>query len=72
LADVVIYLSADQGNNAAPPVPAPPPPPIAVHEDDDDDDEVAVAGPRIQAHVNLAKTITRTYTFIFDISITVM
>jgi len=72
LADVVIYLSADQGNNAAPPVPAPPPPPIAVHEDNDDDDEVAVAGPRIQAHVNLAKTITRTYTFIFDISITVM
>jgi hypothetical protein len=47
---------------------------MAAREDDDenDDDEGAVAGPRIQAHVNLAKTIARTYTFIFAISITVI
>jgi hypothetical protein len=44
----------------------------ACEDDDDDDDEGAVVGPWIQAHVNLAKTITRTYTFIFAIYITVI
>src|ERR1700722_6510078 len=37
-------------------------------DNDDDDDEGAVVGPRIQAHVNLAKTITRKYTFISNIT----
>lgn len=58
----------------APPAPEPLPPMAACENDDndDDDDEGAVVGPRIQAHVNLAKTITRKYTFIFAISITVI
>ena len=52
-------------------------PPMAAREDDededeDDDNEGAVVGPQIQAHVNLAQTITRRYTFIFAISITII
>jgi len=44
----------------------------AREDDDDDDDKGTVVGPRIQAHVNLAKTIAHMYTFIFAISITVI
>ena len=61
LAEIVICLSIDQRNYAAPSAPAPPPPMATCG--DDDEDEAAVTGPRIQAHVNLAKTITHTYTF---------
>jgi hypothetical protein len=50
----------------APSAPAPPPPMAA--REDEDEDEAAVAGARIQAHVTLAKTIARMYTFIFEIS----
>ena len=38
---------------------------MAAHENNDDDDKGAVVGSRIQAHVNLAKTMAHTYTFIF-------
>jgi hypothetical protein len=65
-ADIVICPSTDQRNYAAPSAPAPPPPMAA--REDEDEDEAAVAGARIQAHVTLAKTIARTYTFIFEIS----
>ena len=49
-------LSTDQGTDVAPPAPAAPPPTAS---GDDNDDEAAAAGPRIQACVNLAKTVTR-------------
>jgi hypothetical protein len=50
-ADRVFRLSTDKKTSVAPAAP----PPAA---NEDDDDEAAVAGPRIQACVNLAKTIT--------------
>jgi hypothetical protein len=69
LTNIVICLSTD---NTAPPAPAPLPSMAAREDDDDDDDKGTVVGPRIQAHVNLAKTIAHMYTFIFAISITVI
>jgi hypothetical protein len=65
-ADIVICPSTDQRNYTAPSAPVPPPPMAA--REDEDEDEAAVAGARIQAHVTLAKTIARMYTFIFEIS----
>jgi hypothetical protein len=55
--DRVFWLSTDEGTDVAPPAPA-------AGEDDNNDDEIAVAGPKIQAHVNIAKMITRMYLFL--------
>ncbi|KIM78662.1 hypothetical protein PILCRDRAFT_11114 [Piloderma croceum F 1598] len=52
LADRVFQLSTDEGTGVA--LAAPPP---AANEDDNND-KAAVTGPRIQACVNLTKTIT--------------
>jgi hypothetical protein len=52
LADRVFRLSTDEGTGVAPAAP----PPAA--SEDDDDDQAAVTGPRIQARINLTKTIT--------------
>ena len=61
-ADRVFGISIDERTDVAPPAPAP--------SKDDDDDEVAVVGPKIQAHVNLAKMITHMYLFlIYPISV---
>jgi hypothetical protein len=64
-ADRVFRLSTDEKTSVAPAAP----PPAA---NEDDDDEAAVAGPRIQACVNLAKTITRMHflTYIYYRKIT--
>jgi hypothetical protein len=56
-ADRVFWLSTDEGTDVAPPAPP-------AGEDDNNDDEVVVAGPKIQAHVNLAKMITCMYLFL--------
>jgi hypothetical protein len=56
-ADRVFRLPTNEETDAAPSAPAAPSP--AANEDNEDNDKVAVAGPRIQASVNLAKTIIR-------------
>jgi hypothetical protein len=57
LADRVFRLPTDEETDAAPSAPATPPP--AANEDNKDNNKVAVVGPKIQASVNIAKTIIR-------------
>jgi hypothetical protein len=66
-ADRVFWLSTDEKTGVAPAAPPP-----AANKDYDDEAAVAVAGPRIQACVNLAKTITHMHflTYIYYRKIT--